>query len=183
MLIFIQFVTTLERWAQELEKRGIETYAIHGTVTRKRREDSLSTFQSPQVRGQGRVLIMALKTGGAGLHLTVASYVIHAEPWWNPAAENQATDRAHRMGQACSVQVYRRVMQDTVEEKIKLLKAKKSASFDAVINGVSSTSDTSELAHTENPKVSATLQQPGLRALFRRTLTCYYLKYRSRTWG
>ncbi|MGK5084435.1 DEAD/DEAH box helicase [Bdellovibrionota bacterium FG-1] len=131
VLVFTQFVGTLERLRTHLTSLGIETLCIHGAISRAERERILRQFQDPQAPAQ--VLIMTLKTGGVGLNLTRASYVFHLEPWWNPAAENQATDRAHRIGQERPVQVYRYVMQDTVEEKIELLKARKAAVFDAVM--------------------------------------------------
>ncbi len=77
---------------------------------------------------------MTLKTGGVGLNLVKASYVFHMEPWWNPAVENQATDRAHRIGQDKAVQVYRYLMMESVEEKIEILKERKSARFNALFN-------------------------------------------------
>ena len=75
---------------------------------------------------------MTLKTGGVGLNLVKASYVFHLEPWWNPAVENQATDRAHRIGQQKPVQVYRYIMKESVEEKIEILKSRKLAKFNAL---------------------------------------------------
>jgi len=78
--------------------------------------------------------LMTLKTGGVGLNLTKASVVYHIEPWWNPAVENQATDRSHRLGQKNDVQVYRLLMKDSVEEKIELLKLKKKSYFDALFS-------------------------------------------------
>jgi SNF2 family DNA or RNA helicase len=86
-------------------------------------------------------MLMTLKTGGVGLNLTKASYVFHIEPWWNPAVENQATDRAHRMGQAKTVQVYRYIIRDSVEEKIELLKDLKSRRFDALFSADESEQD------------------------------------------
>ncbi|MCX6123941.1 MAG: C-terminal helicase domain-containing protein, partial [Proteobacteria bacterium] len=80
------------------------------------------------------VLLMTQKVGGVGLNLTRASYVFHLEPWWNPAVENQATDRVHRMGQTKSVQVYRYIMEHSVEEKIQLLKNYKGQLFDALLS-------------------------------------------------
>jgi SNF2 family DNA or RNA helicase len=76
---------------------------------------------------------MTQKVGGVGLNLTRASYVFHIEPWWNPAVENQATDRAHRLGQTKNVQVYRYIMNDSVEEKIQILKSRKSNLFNTLL--------------------------------------------------
>jgi len=77
---------------------------------------------------------MTLKTGSVGLNLVKASYVFHLEPWWNPTVENQAIDRAHRLGQTKKVQVYRYLIQESVEEKIETLKKKKFHTFQALLN-------------------------------------------------
>ena len=77
-------------------------------------------------------MLMTLKTGGVGLNLVKAAYVFHLEPWWNPAVENQATDRTYRIGQTRPVQVYRYIMRESVEEKIEVLKSRKAKTFDAV---------------------------------------------------
>ena len=79
-------------------------------------------------------MLMTLKTGGVGLNLTKASYVFHIEPWWNPAVENQATDRAHRIGQQSTVQVIRYLIKESVEEKIEILKDVKAKRFDALFS-------------------------------------------------
>ena len=79
---------------------------------------------------------MTLKTGGVGLNLVKASTVIHLDPWWNPAAEHQATDRAHRIGQKKSVQVYRYIMKDSLEERIQELKGYKQKLFDRLFGKV-----------------------------------------------
>ena len=79
-------------------------------------------------------MVMTLKTGGVGLNLTKANYVFHLEPWWNPAVENQATDRVHRIGQQKSVSVYRYIIRDSVEEKIQDLKKRKLSEFQALFD-------------------------------------------------
>jgi SNF2 family DNA or RNA helicase len=83
--------------------------------------------------GKGKVFLISLKAGGTGLNLTGADTVIHFDPWWNPAVEDQATDRAHRIGQNNSVQVIRLLTQGTIEEKVNALQAKKKELIDAVI--------------------------------------------------
>ena len=93
-----------------------------------------SSGKSFEQAPSGAVLLLTLKTGGVGLNLTKASYVFHLEPWWNPAIENQATDRVHRMGQKRAVQVYRYIMHESVEEKIEILKSKKQQRFDALFS-------------------------------------------------
>ena len=79
---------------------------------------------------------MTLKTGGVGLNLTKASYVFHLEPWWNPSVENQATDRAHRLGQEKPVQVFKYIMHESLEEKIEILKERKDRKFQALLSDV-----------------------------------------------
>lgn len=83
--------------------------------------------------GQGQVFLISLKAGGTGLNLTGADMVIHFDPWWNPAVEDQATDRAHRIGQKSAVQVIKLITQGTVEEKVNALQAKKKELINAVI--------------------------------------------------
>jgi hypothetical protein len=125
-LIFTQFLPTLHCIHRELQAKGVKVYCIHGALNRQQREDVLKKFSE---NSDAAVLVMTLKTGGVGLNLTKASYVFHIEPWWNPAVENQATDRAHRLGQEKSVQVFRYIMQDSVEDKIEVLKKRKQGLF------------------------------------------------------
>lgn len=130
-LIFTQFLPTFERIRKALKGAKISSYDICGADSRISREKKIRGFvESPG----GCVLLMTLKTGGVGLNLTKASYIFHIEPWWNPAVENQATDRAHRMGQDKPVQVYRYLIRDSVEEKIESLKSIKSKRFDALLS-------------------------------------------------
>jgi SNF2 family DNA or RNA helicase len=139
-LVFTQFLQTFDRIKKELKKNQIENFSLHGGTTRVERERVLKSFQESK---KGSVLLMTLKTGGVGLNLIKASYVFHLEPWWNPAVENQATDRAHRIGQQRPVQVYRYLMRESVEEKIEILKSRKSAKFNALF---SSTEKDAELS-------------------------------------
>lgn len=131
VLVFTQFISTLKRIQNACIAAGFPVFVINGQTPRSEREVILKTFQESE---KGSVLLMTLKTGGVGLNLTRASYVFHIEPWWNPAVENQATDRAHRMGQTRPVQVYRYVMEDSVEEKMELLKLRKSLRFDSLFS-------------------------------------------------
>jgi SNF2 family DNA or RNA helicase len=85
--------------------------------------------------GEGQVFLISLKAGGFGLNLTAADYVIHMDPWWNPAVEDQASDRAHRIGQQRPVTVYRLVAKDTVEEKILALHQQKRELVDGLLEG------------------------------------------------
>ena len=114
-IVFTNFLSTLDFLKKRLEDRGIEVLSICGKDSKPLREKTLKAFNNPD---KSQVLIMTLKTGGVGLNLTKANYVFHLEPWWNPAAENQGTDRVHRMGQNRSVHVYRYIIKNSVEEKI-----------------------------------------------------------------
>ena len=128
-LVFTQFLHSFERIKKALTELKIPVFSLHGGTSRVAREQVLKNFQECP---KGAVLLMTLKTGGVGLNLVKASYVFHLEPWWNPAVENQATDRAHRIGQQKPVQVYRYIMRESVEEKIEILKSRKLAKFNAL---------------------------------------------------
>ncbi len=125
-LVFTQFIQTLEHAAKILQQNNIPVFVMHGKVPSKQRQKILSEFSKMSA---GAVLIMTLKTGGVGLNLTKASYVFHLEPWWNPSVENQATDRAHRLGQNKAVQVFKYIMHESLEEKIEILKERKDKKF------------------------------------------------------
>jgi superfamily II DNA or RNA helicase len=130
-LVFANFKTSLDLIEKELQERGLPVLKITGdTPLRKRKKilESFETSSGPQF------LLMTMKTGGVGLNLVKARYVFHLDPWWNPAVENQATDRAHRIGQTRSVQVYRYVMHGSVEEKIMTLKGHKAAAFEQLLD-------------------------------------------------
>jgi superfamily II DNA or RNA helicase len=131
VLVFTQFLQTLEHAAKRLKMANIPVFVLHGGVSVPQRQKILAEFE--KVAG-GAVLLMTLKTGGVGLNLTKASYVFHLEPWWNPSVENQATDRAHRMGQCKAVQVFRYIMHESLEEKIELLKSRKERKFQALFS-------------------------------------------------
>jgi SNF2 family DNA or RNA helicase len=113
-LVFSQFVDHLSIIKEFLEKKKISFQYLDGSTTMKERKLRVDAFQ----KGEGEVFLISLKAGGTGLNLTAADYVIHMDPWWNPAVEDQASDRAHRMGQKRPVTVYRLVAKDTIEEKI-----------------------------------------------------------------
>ncbi|MFT6123586.1 MAG: superfamily II DNA or RNA helicase, partial [Oleiphilaceae bacterium] len=113
-LVFSQFVGHLSLIRKHLDKQGIQYQYLDGSTTMKKRQKAVNDFQS----GRGDVFLISLKAGGAGLNLTAADYVLHMDPWWNPAVEDQASDRAHRMGQQRPVTIYRFVMKDTIEDKI-----------------------------------------------------------------
>lgn len=122
VLVFSQFVGYLEIVAQELERRGIPQYLLTGAT--RDRAGLIDGFTNDP---RAAVFLLSLKAGGAGLNLTSASYVVLLDPWWNPAAEAQAIDRSHRIGQDRTVIAYRLVARGTIEEKILELQEKKSA--------------------------------------------------------
>jgi len=113
-LVFSQFVDHLTIVREYLDQKGISYQYLDGKTPAKARQKRIDGFQA----GEGNVFLISLKAGGIGLNLTAADYVLHLDPWWNPAVEDQATDRAHRIGQQRPVTVYRFVTQDTIEQKI-----------------------------------------------------------------
>ncbi|MDB4413438.1 DEAD/DEAH box helicase [Pirellulaceae bacterium] len=114
VLVFSQFVKHLSILKAELDSMNISYQYLDGSTPTKKRKSIVESFQS----GEGDVFLISLKAGGTGLNLTAADYVIHMDPWWNPAVEDQATDRAHRIGQLRPVNVYRFITKGTIEEKI-----------------------------------------------------------------
>lgn len=137
-LVFTQFLQTLEHTQRLLRAAQIPVFVLHGGIPAKQRQKILADFNNTP---GGAVLIMTLKTGGVGLNLTKASYVFHLEPWWNPSVENQATDRAHRLGQNKAVQVFRYIMHESLEEKIELLKVRKDLKFQSLFSSTESEAD------------------------------------------
>jgi SNF2 family DNA or RNA helicase len=113
-LIFSQFVGHLKLIKQHIESKGFSYQYLDGSTPQKDRQKRVNAFQN----GEGELFLISLKAGGFGLNLTAADYVIHMDPWWNPAVEQQASDRAHRMGQKRPVTIYRLITQNTIEEKI-----------------------------------------------------------------
>ncbi len=113
-LVFSQFVGHLTLIRELLNKKGISYHYLDGSTPAPQRKKAVNSFQA----GDGDLFLISLKAGGTGLNLTAADYVIHMDPWWNPAVEDQASDRAHRMGQKRPVTIYRLVAKDTIEDKI-----------------------------------------------------------------
>lgn len=130
-LVFSQFVDHLAIVRGWLEQQGIAYQYLDGSTPAKARQAAVDAFQS----GSGDVFLISLKAGGSGLNLTAADYVIHLDPWWNPAVEDQASDRAHRMGQQRPVTVYRLVAENTIEERIVSLHARKRDLADSLLEG------------------------------------------------
>ena len=129
ILIFSQFATLLGLLEETLGKLGVRYAKLTGQ-TRDRREQ-IDAFQS----GDAQVFLITLKAGGVGLNLTAADTVIHYDPWWNPAAENQATDRAYRIGQDKAVFVYKLITSGSIEEKILKLQERKAALVQGILEG------------------------------------------------
>ncbi len=130
-LVFSQFVSHLSLIETLLKKKGINYQYLDGKTTLKEREKRINSFQA----GEGELFLISLKAGGVGLNLTAADYVIHMDPWWNPAVEDQASDRAHRIGQERPVTVYRLVSKGTIEERIINLHTDKRDLADSLLEG------------------------------------------------
>lgn len=131
-LVFSQFTKCLDLLEKALHKANILFYRIDGKTPMGQRKKIVEHFQSG--RDGVSILLLSLKTGGVGLNLTRANYVFHIDPWWNPSVENQASDRAHRIGQQNTVFIERLIMHGTIEEKIMLLKEKKLKLFNEVVD-------------------------------------------------
>ncbi|MCM2370881.1 DEAD/DEAH box helicase [Aporhodopirellula aestuarii] len=130
-LVFSQFVKHLSVVREVLDKRGISYQYLDGATPSHERQRRVDAFQN----GEGDLFLISLKAGGTGLNLTAADYVLHLDPWWNPAVEDQATDRAHRIGQERPVTVYRLVAERTIEEQILQLHADKRELVAGVLDG------------------------------------------------
>ncbi len=146
VLLFSQFTSMLALIEGELAKAGIDYVLLTGQTTD--RATPVRRFQA----GEVPLFLISLKAGGTGLNLTAADTVIHYDPWWNPAVENQATDRAHRIGQDKNVFVYKLMTIGTVEEKILQLQARKRELVEGLLN--------------EERKNSLKLSQEDLDVLF-----------------
>lgn len=121
VLLFSSFTSMLELIADELYKEGISYYILTGATNKEERRELVERFQNDSTT----VFLISLKAGGTGLNLTSAEAVIHYDPWWNQSAQNQATDRAYRIGQRKKVQVFKLVMKNSIEEKIQKLQLMK----------------------------------------------------------
>jgi superfamily II DNA or RNA helicase len=146
VLIFSQFTSMLDLVEPELDRLKIPFVQIRGTT--KDRRTPVKRFQA----GEVPVFLISLKAGGTGLNLTAADTVIHLDPWWNPAVERQATDRAHRMGQTNSVFVYKLIAAGTVEERILEMQARKAAIADGIFS--------------DDPDAKFTIEAEDLERLF-----------------
>ncbi|WP_211357368.1 DEAD/DEAH box helicase [Nocardioides rubriscoriae] len=129
VLVFTQYVAMARLLEAHLDKAGVGHQLLHGGTMVRERERMVERFQA----GEVPVFLLSLKAGGTGLNLTRADHVVHVDRWWNPAVEDQATDRAYRIGQTRPVQVHRMIMRGTVEEKVAELLTRKRALADAVL--------------------------------------------------
>lgn len=130
-LVFSQFVDHLSIVREYLDRRGITYQYLDGSTPTSKRQDIVRAFQS----GEGDLFLISLRAGGQGLNLTAADYVIHLDPWWNPAVEDQASDRSHRIGQQHPVTIYRLVTESTIEEKIIALHHRKRDLAESLLAG------------------------------------------------
>lgn len=128
-LVFSQFTSMLALIKPELEKIGLSYYYLDGSTGAEERLRMVNSFN----KGDRQVFLISLKAGGSGLNLTGADIVIHYDPWWNPAVEDQATDRAYRIGQQNPVQVYKLITRGSIEDKIYTLQQKKKELIDSLI--------------------------------------------------
>lgn len=131
ILLFSQFTSMLELIESRLNQEGIASYKLTGATSKEERMRLVGEFASDATP----VFLISLKAGGTGLNLTAADIVIHYDPWWNVAAQNQATDRSHRIGQDKQVTVFKLIARNTVEENILTLQESKSRLSDQVITG------------------------------------------------
>ena len=143
-LIFSQFTSHLALIREACDKAGITYQYLDGQTTPAQRQQRVEAFQN----GESDAFLISLKAGGTGLNLTAADYVIHMDPWWNPAVEDQATDRAHRIGQTRPVMVYRIIARGTIEEQILKMHEEKRDLVDSVLSGADAAAklSTKELA-------------------------------------
>ena len=130
-LVFSQFTSHLALIREALDEKKIAYQYLDGKTPAKKRQERVDGFR----RGEGDLFLISLKAGGTGLNLVEADYVIHLDPWWNPAVEDQATDRAHRIGQTRPVTVYRLVAKETIEEQILKLHADKRNLVAGILDG------------------------------------------------
>jgi hypothetical protein len=151
VLVFSQFVDHLTLIRRHLDERGVSYQYLDGATPMAERKKRVDAFQG----GDGDVFLISLKAGGVGINLTAADYVIHMDPWWNPAVEDQASDRAHRMGQQRPVTIYRLVTRHTIEEGIVELHKHKRDLADSLLEGA-------DLAARMSPADMLRMLQEGL---------------------
>ena len=136
-----------------LDEQNVPYLYLDGKTPSGKRKKLVDSFQG----GEGDVFLISLKAGGTGLNLTRATYVFHLDPWWNPAVEDQASDRAHRIGQDQPVTVYRLIARDTVEQKILALHEEKRELADQILDGT-------DRSAKMDPETMLRLFEEGLQA-------------------
>jgi SNF2 family DNA or RNA helicase len=151
VLVFSQFVDHLTLIRGYLDKQGVRYQYLDGSTPIAERKRRVDAFQA----GDGDMFLISLKAGGVGINLTAADYVIHMDPWWNPAVEDQASDRAHRMGQQRPVTIYRLVARGTIEEGIVDLHRHKRDLADSLLEGT-------EIAARLSPQDMLAMLRTGL---------------------
>ena len=129
VLVFSQFTSMLDIIVKQLQVSGISYMYLSGSTPAEERLDMCDRFN----RGEGEVFLISLRAGGTGLNLTGADMVIHYDPWWNPAVEDQATDRAYRIGQKHKVEVIRLITRESIEERVVHMSKAKRVLFDQLI--------------------------------------------------
>jgi SNF2 family DNA or RNA helicase len=133
ILVFTQYVAMARLLEDHLTGSGVPHQFLHGGTPVRQRDAMVAAFQEGPAAGGVPVFLLSLKAGGTGLNLTRADHVVHVDRWWNPAVEDQATDRAHRIGQTRPVQVHRMITQGTVEERVAELLRRKRSLADSVL--------------------------------------------------
>ena len=128
-IVFSQFTTYLDIIGHHIKEKHWDFVRIDGSQSIKKRQEQVDIFQ----RGESKIFLISLKAGGVGLNLATASYVFVMDPWWNPSVEQQAIDRAHRIGQKNTLTVYRPIIENSVEEKVMELQKEKKALFDELL--------------------------------------------------
>jgi SNF2 family DNA or RNA helicase len=130
-LVFSQFTSHLALVKEQLDARGLKYVLLDGSTPARQRRARVTAFQD----GEVPLFLISLKAGGTGLNLTAATNVIHLDPWWNPAVEDQASDRAHRLGQRKPVTIFRLVAMGTIEEQLLVMHRQKRALVERVLEG------------------------------------------------
>ena len=152
ILLFSQFASMLEHLLAAFQKRGLKTLLLTGKTSKEERRHLVAEFQN----GGADIFLISLKAGGTGLNLTAADMVIHYDPWWNLAAQNQATDRAYRIGQDNKVTVLRLIMKGTIEERILKMQEDKQSLADSIIS-----EDGVSISGLDKEQLLAVLEEEG----------------------
>lgn len=152
ILLFSQFASMLEHLLAAFQKRGLKTLLLTGKTSKEERRRLVAEFQN----GGADIFLISLKAGGTGLNLTAADMVIHYDPWWNLAAQNQATDRAYRIGQDNKVTVLRLIMKGTIEERILKMQEDKQSLADSIIS-----EDGVSISGLDKEQLLAVLEEEG----------------------